>query len=93
MLSPYHFIYSRHPIQEMCVDVFIANDAHLVGGLGNAGSEVTTTHIENSAQHNEDEAASIALLTGANYSGKSVYLRQVCILYGTMAITHAKNRI
>ncbi|KAI7885578.1 hypothetical protein K492DRAFT_203978 [Lichtheimia hyalospora FSU 10163] len=70
----------RHPIQEMCVDVFIANDVHLVGGLGKAGSEVTTTHIENSTQHNEDEAASIALLTGANYSGKSVYLRQVALI-------------
>lgn len=65
----------------MCVDVFIANDAYLVGGCGKASSDVSTTHIENSAtttqHHNENEAASIALLTGANYSGKSVYLRQV----------------
>lgn len=64
----------------MCVDVFIANDAYLVGGLGKASSDVSTTHIENSTttqQHHENETASIALLTGANYSGKSVYLRQV----------------
>ncbi|KAJ8662917.1 hypothetical protein O0I10_001093 [Lichtheimia ornata] len=73
----------RHPIQEMCVDVFIANDAYLVGGLGKASSDVSTTHIENSTttqQHHENETASIALLTGANYSGKSVYLRQVALI-------------
>lgn len=71
---------SRHPIQEMCVDVFIANDACLVGGLGKTTSHTTTTsHIDNSTtQHDDEKPASIALLTGANYSGKSVYLRQVC---------------
>ena len=52
----------RHPLQELVVPTFIENDTCLVGG----GSDV-----------NEINAASVLLLTGANYSGKSVYLKQV----------------
>ena len=44
----------RHPIQELCVDRFIANDT----AMGGADRE------------------RLALVMGANYSGKSVYLKQ-----------------
>ena len=46
----------RHPIQELCVDRFIANDT----AMGGADRE------------------RLALVMGANYSGKSVYLKQAC---------------
>jgi DNA mismatch repair protein MSH5 len=54
----------RHPVQELVVPAFIENDTVLVGGGG----------------PNEIEAPSVLLLTGANYSGKSVYLKQVALI-------------
>ena len=54
----------RHPLQELVVSAFIENDTTLVGGGGG----------------NEKEGASVLLLTGANYSGKSVYLKQVALI-------------
>jgi len=54
----------RHPLQELVVSTFIENDTILSGGGG----------------HNETEGASVLLLTGANYSGKSVYLKQVALI-------------
>ena len=55
----------RHPLQELVVPAFIENDTAIIGG---DDSEV-----------NEVKAPSVLLLTGANYSGKSVYLKQVFI--------------
>ena len=53
----------RHPLQELVVPTFIENDTSLVGG------------------HDDDmnnmKAPSVMLVTGANYSGKSIYLKQV----------------
>jgi DNA mismatch repair protein MSH5 len=54
----------RHPLQELVVPTFVENDTLLVGG-------------GDSEQSKENEAPSVMLLTGANYSGKSVYLKQV----------------
>ena len=54
----------RHPLQELVVSTFIENDTILIGGGGD----------------NETEGASVLLLTGANYSGKSVYLKQVALI-------------
>ena len=54
----------RHPLQELVVSAFIENDTTLVGGGGG----------------NEKEGPSVLLLTGANYSGKSVYLKQVALI-------------
>jgi len=53
----------RHPLQELVVPAFIENDTVLIGG--------------DDAEVNEMKAPSVLLLTGANYSGKSVYLKQV----------------
>ncbi|KAJ3042960.1 MutS protein msh5 [Rhizophlyctis rosea] len=54
-----HIVKGRHPLQELCVDVFIGNDTKL--GC-------------------EDEDPRAMLLTGANFSGKSVYLKQVALI-------------
>ncbi|KAI8819391.1 muts domain V-domain-containing protein [Fimicolochytrium jonesii] len=49
----------RHPLQELCVDVFVPNNTQL--GF-------------------DDNSARIVLLTGANSSGKSIYLKQVALI-------------
>jgi len=54
----------RHPLQELMVPTFVENDTCLVGG-------------SDADSPNTRDAPSLMLLTGANYSGKSVYLKQV----------------
>ncbi|KAI9006039.1 muts domain V-domain-containing protein [Gaertneriomyces semiglobifer] len=49
----------RHPLHELCADIFIANDTMLGDG---------------------EEAPRMMLLTGANFSGKSVYLKQIALI-------------
>lgn len=48
----------RHPLQELCVDIFIPND------------------VDMSPQNRSQ----ITFLTGPNYSGKSVYLKQIALI-------------
>jgi DNA mismatch repair protein MSH5 len=55
----------RHPLQELTVPTFVENDTCIVGGEHDGSTESTS-------------GPSVMLLTGANYSGKSVYLKQVC---------------
>ncbi|KAF7731558.1 MutS protein msh5 [Apophysomyces ossiformis] len=74
----------RHPIYELNVDVFVPNDTHLVGGQG---SELNKSACSSSEQGwvgnnfpSEDSFNSIMLLSGANCSGKSVYLKQTALI-------------
>jgi DNA mismatch repair protein MSH5 len=53
----------RHLLQEMVVPSFVANDTYIVGGDG----------------QNLTDAPNMILLTGPNYSGKSVYQKQVAL--------------
>jgi DNA mismatch repair protein MSH5 len=55
----------RHPLQELVVPIFVENDTCLVGGHDADPNDAALN------------APSVMLLTGANYSGKSVYLKQV----------------
>ncbi|OAL29677.1 hypothetical protein AYO22_02091 [Fonsecaea multimorphosa] len=55
----------RHLLQEMTVPSFVANDTFLVGGNGE--------------ETDPAEGPSMILLTGPNYSGKSVYQKQVAL--------------
>ncbi|CAO3702359.1 unnamed protein product [Rhizopus stolonifer] len=61
----------RHPLQELCVETFIPNDTHLEGGKGFGN---------NSTVADDDRINSIQVVTGANFSGKSVYLKQVALV-------------
>ncbi|KAI9322167.1 DNA mismatch repair protein MutS [Dichotomocladium elegans] len=75
----------RHPLHELTVDVFIPNDTILVGGLGLRPSEQTegsrmTVSADGERDDEDTIRASVALLTGANFSGKSVYVRQVALI-------------
>jgi DNA mismatch repair protein MSH5 len=59
-----HIVGGRHPLQDLVVSTFVENDTYLVGGQDTP----------------EKDGASVILLTGANYSGKSVYLKQVALI-------------
>ncbi|KAI5811678.1 muts domain V-domain-containing protein [Peziza echinospora] len=64
----------RHPLQELCVSAFIDNDTLVYGGPG---------EDENNSRGEEgieEKGPSMLLLTGPNYSGKSVYLKQVAMI-------------
>ena len=58
----------RHILQEMTVPSFVPNDAHIVGGDSDNETEA------------ERSTASMIMLTGPNYSGKSVYQKQVALI-------------
>lgn len=72
----------RHPLQELTVPSFVANDTYLVGGAGTEPG--AAPFINHSPQPGHDgsvsEGPSMVLMTGPNYSGKSVYLKQVAII-------------
>ncbi|KAH7031595.1 muts domain V-domain-containing protein [Microdochium trichocladiopsis] len=63
----------RHPLQELVVPSFIANDCYLAGGI----DQPLSSSVE---QHNEKDHPSTLVLTGPNHSGKSVYLKQVALI-------------
>jgi DNA mismatch repair protein MSH5 len=65
-----------HIIQEMTVSSFVPNDTELVGGPGESDSHHNTVSSHDSAK----DIASMLILTGPNYSGKSVYLKQVALI-------------
>lgn len=68
----------RHPLQELAVPSYVANSALLLGGAGNdalASSGDLSSSARSGAQR--ADGPSTLLLTGPNYSGKSVYQKQV----------------
>lgn len=119
----------RHPLQELCVDIFIPNDTYLQGGKGfdNRSSDdclstlyrndiisnkkavnsddnqtvdtteentkatknpLSVTSREQGSKHTsepsykieEEHPNSVQVVTGANFSGKSVYLKQIALI-------------
>ncbi|KAH9941054.1 muts domain V-domain-containing protein [Amylocystis lapponica] len=68
----------RHPLQELVVDSLVPNDAFVVGGAG-VGTFNTPEDSSNSDE-GEHEHNSIVICTGANASGKSVYLKQIALI-------------
>ncbi|KAF2154784.1 DNA mismatch repair protein MSH5 [Myriangium duriaei CBS 260.36] len=72
----------RHLMQERTVPVFVANDTVLVGGPGQTTEGTYVSNIGSSPQHSSTtaEGPSMLMVTGPNYSGKSVYLKQVALI-------------
>lgn len=64
----------RHPLQELAVPSFIANDCHLHGGHGD--------ELDQPAESpgNENDKPNTLIVTGPNHSGKSVYIKQVALI-------------
>ncbi|KAH7388768.1 muts domain V-domain-containing protein [Pyrenochaeta sp. MPI-SDFR-AT-0127] len=86
-----HIKGGRHIVQELTVSSFVPNDTFLVGGSGNDASpdrvdqnysteifQRTSPPTRNTCARKE--APSMLVLTGPNYSGKSVYLKQVALI-------------
>ncbi|KAF3174122.1 MutS protein msh5 [Orbilia oligospora] len=67
----------RHPLQELCVAAFIPNDTDLEGGGGENSDLNNPLH---SPLDNDQASKSMMIVTGPNYSGKSVYLKQVALI-------------
>ncbi|KAG0700111.1 DNA mismatch repair protein MutS [Suillus ampliporus] len=65
----------RHPLQEQVVDIFVPNNAQLVAGVGFGDSAERQREVDHVPTW-----SSIALCTGANACGKSVYLKQVALI-------------
>ncbi|GAA6050088.1 hypothetical protein NBRC10513_001384 [Rhodotorula toruloides] len=69
----------RHPLSELCVDTFVPNNTSLTGGLGIKRSADGVDEKPDLHEISQDEK-SVIIVTGANFSGKSVYLKQIALL-------------
>lgn len=78
-------------MQELTVAAYVPNDTFLVGGLGPSGptviqevqpgnDEATRGVSQKIADSDALEGPSMLMMTGPNYSGKSVYLKQVALI-------------
>lgn len=74
-------------MQELTVPSYVANDTAIKGGAGNdatilgeAASGVLLDPSQRTATPDPPDDPSMLILTGPNYSGKSVYLKQVAII-------------
>ncbi|PLB43783.1 DNA mismatch repair protein Msh5 [Aspergillus steynii IBT 23096] len=63
----------RHILQELTVSSYVPNDTLLVGGELDA-------EASGSSNQSSMNAPNMLLLTGPNYSGKSVYMKQVALV-------------
>lgn len=80
-----HVRQGRHLLQELTVPSYVPADIHIVGGEdpreafdGSQQGSRTSSVISQSRQ--ETVGPSMLLLTGPNYSGKSVYQKQVALI-------------
>lgn len=78
--------HNRHILQELTVGSYVVNDTFLVGGPGSdeeRGLETSTGHPPQTIIETATdplEGPSMLIMTGPNYSGKSVYLKQVAVI-------------
>ena len=78
----------RHPLQELCVPSFVPNDTYLAGGRGSLTPSRSTTDrsghsldvTSSTGEPTEPSRPSMMVMTGPNFSGKSVYLKQVAVI-------------
>ncbi|KAI9708990.1 MAG: hypothetical protein M1812_007803 [Candelaria pacifica] len=78
----------RHPLQELTVPAYVANDIFLRGGPGYEAAEIdeepdyaTTAGSSQAPTVREiTDGPSTLMMTGPNYSGKSVFLKQIALI-------------
>ncbi|KAL8631563.1 hypothetical protein Q9189_002669 [Teloschistes chrysophthalmus] len=81
-----HIKGGRHPLQELTVPSYVANDTYLVGGKGVVGQclseETKHDHVDahSRAAAETQTEPSMLIMTGPNYSGKSVHLKKVALI-------------
>ena len=73
---------NRHLLHEMTVPSYVPNDTYIVGGPGlqESASEQGNGTSDGPIAHESQQGPSMLILTGPNYSGKSVYLKQVALI-------------
>lgn len=69
----------RHPLQELTGPSYVANDTFIRGGPGKESDGNTPSENDDSSETELGEP-SLLLMTGPNYSGKSVYLKQIALI-------------
>ncbi|RAL10511.1 MutS family protein MSH5 [Aspergillus homomorphus CBS 101889] len=70
----------RHILQELTVSSYVPNDTYLVGGTPADYLASSQAYQDNLEGMDEEHGPSMLLLTGPNYSGKSVYMKQVALI-------------
>jgi DNA mismatch repair protein MSH5 len=71
----------RHPLQELTVPSYIANDCLLSGGVGDEREDHhLDPFLSSTSVHESVERPNMLIMTGPNYSGKSVYLKQNALI-------------
>ncbi|KZF26467.1 P-loop containing nucleoside triphosphate hydrolase protein [Xylona heveae TC161] len=82
-----NIIGGRHLLQELTVSSFVPNDTFLRGGDGQRHDDEGCHCPEGDPSSNlpsnvpeQNNNASMLIMTGPNYSGKSVYLKQVALI-------------
>lgn len=72
----------RHPLQELTVPAYIPNSCFLLGGGGDEddGEDLMSPSQNSVPVEDDPESPSVLIMTGPNYSGKSVYLKQNALI-------------
>ena len=72
----------RHPLQELTTAAYIANGCFLAGGVGDGveSDDLTCLSQSSTSLPESIESPSMLIMTGPNYSGKSVYLKQNALI-------------
>ena len=83
-----HIHSSRHPLQELTVPSYVPNDTFIVGGEGTSPPIQEQDELLDDPQRGFQRIAgsqgsdgpSMLMMTGPNYSGKSVCLKQIALI-------------
>lgn len=73
----------RHPLQELTVSSYVPNDTYIQGGPGaekQGECETSALPSRKASPHQTIDGPSLLVMTGPNYSGKSVYLKQIALI-------------
>ncbi|OJK00308.1 hypothetical protein ASPACDRAFT_52053 [Aspergillus aculeatus ATCC 16872] len=72
----------RHILQELTVSSYVPNDTYLMGGNPSGCLAISSSQTcqDSPDETNDEHGPSMLLLTGPNYSGKSVYMKQVALI-------------